>query len=333
MENNDVINDFRDYISGKNVLFITTKEPSYIRNSQELRLLEKDAAHITKIASEKKSYFFRLLAVYFKILFLNPDLFDVVFIGFSPQLVLPLFKWKFKNKPIIIDFFISVYDTFVSDRKKFSKGSILARFMHKLDKATLKLANEVIVDTKADKSFFSMEFDCPQDKFSVLYLEADETIYYARGQMTSSPLEHKYVVFYFGSILPLQGIDVVLNAIRLLKDDDTIFFQIVGPIPAKYAKPIQNNVEYIEWLSQEQLAEYIAAADICLAGHFSATIDKANRTIPGKAYIYKAMHKKMILGDTTANHEIFTSEPGIEFVPVGNADALADLIKKSSSVK
>ena len=96
---------------------------------------------------------------------------------------------------------------------------------------------------------------------------------------------NKYVVLYFGSVLPLQGVDVVLDAIKLLKNEKDIFFQVIGPISKKYSKPVQDNVEYIDWLEQKELAEYIANADLCLAGHFNGEIDKAKRTIPGKAYI------------------------------------------------
>ena len=101
------------------------------------------------------------------------------------------------------------------------------------------------------------------------------------------------MVLYFGSILPLQGVDVVLETIRKLKGRDDIFFDIIGPIPQSLQKPIQSNVRYTDWLSQEELAERIASADLCLAGHFNGSIAKADRTIPGKAYIYEAMKKKM----------------------------------------
>lgn len=77
------------------------------------------------------------------------------------------------------------------------------------------------------------------------------------------------------------------------------------------------------------MAETIAMADLCLAGHFNGSIQKAKRTIPGKAYIYEAMHKPMILGDNKANHERYSEkQEGIYFVEMGSAEKLADLIKK-----
>ena len=58
------------------------------------------------------------------------------------------------------------------------------------------------------------------------------------------------------------------------------------------------NICLQDWLMQEDLASHIAFCDLCIAGHFDARIKKAARTIPGKAYIYRAMNKPMILGDT-----------------------------------
>ena len=72
-----------------------------------------------------------------------------------------------------------------------------------------------------------------------------------------------------------------------------------------YNKVISDNVLYFDWLSQDKLAEYIDMADLCLAGHFNKNINKAKRTIPGKAYIYEAMNKPMILGDNSATHELY----------------------------
>lgn len=314
-----------NFIENKKLIFITTKNIDYIRNMQEVKILEKYAKNVKIVYSNKKKYFGRILEIWKKLIQINIQDIDVIFIGFAPQLILPLFRWKFKKKIIIIDFFISVYDTLVHDRKKFRDKGIIAKLCHSIDSYTLKHANYVIADTKADAKYFIEEFHSDKSKFETLYLEADQIIYYPREQQKKEELQNKFVVLYFGSILPLQGVDVVLDAIRMLKDEQDIFFQIIGPIPEKYNKPIQQNVEYIEWLSQEELAQYIANADLCLAGHFSGEIDKAKRTIPGKAYIYAAMGKKMILGKNEANLELYNaSNKKISYVEMGNSKVLAE---------
>ena len=316
-----------DLIKDKKVLFVTTKNIDYIRNTQEIRILNENSASVDILYSEKKNYLFRILHVWRQCTKKRIGASDIVFVGFEPQFVLPFLGKKFKDKSLIIDFFISVYDTLICDRKKFKDGGPVSKFSHRMDEKTLRLADHVITDTNAHAEFFIKEFGGEADKFETIYLEADSSIYYPRPQKKNEEYAGKFVVLYFGSILPLQGVDVVLDAVRKLKDNKDIFFEIIGPVPEKYSKPVQDNVSYTEWLSQEELSERIAASDLCLAGHFSGEIDKAWRTIPGKAYIYEMMNKDMILGDGDANHELFTEDDRHFFVERGSSQKLADKIE------
>ncbi|MCD8346672.1 MAG: glycosyltransferase [Lachnospiraceae bacterium] len=310
----------------QNVLFITTKNTDYIRNTQEMALLTEKAGELAVLGSKSGSYVKRLAYVYFHLLLCPMKGYDTVFVGFSPQLVLPFWRWKFRGKTVVIDFFISVYDTMVCDRKKFRKGGAMAGICRWLDKRTLRGADLCICDTNAHGDYFSSEFDFPREKFRTLYLQADESIYYPRKTQKPREAQGRFVVLYFGSVLPLQGVEVITDAMRALAEDARFFFYFIGPASERIAA---SNIRYIDWLKQEQLAEYIACADLCLAGHFNAGIEKAKRTIPGKAYIYRAMEKPMILGDNPANRELFDeSMEGIFFTPMGDARALTERILK-----
>ena len=312
----------------KKALFITTKNLDYIRNIQEIYLLEKDYT-LTIVGSNDKKYIKRLLKVYRILLFKSVKEYDLIFVGFAPQLVLPFFSHKFKNKEIVMDFFISVYDTMIFDRKKFKQRGLIAKFCKWIDKKTFKHVDTIICDTNAHGDYFSCEFDIPREKFHTLYLNADENVYYPRPQKKPDELKNKFIVLYFGSILPLQGVDVILKMLESFVKDDRFYFYIIGPLKSEYKRVDSDNIEYIEWLSQAQLAEYIARADLCLAGHFNSEIGKAKRTIPGKAYIYKAMKKRMILGDNSATRELFSEGmEDIYFVKMGDSEALADKIRQ-----
>jgi glycosyltransferase involved in cell wall biosynthesis len=252
-------------------------------------------------------------------------------VGFEPQFVVPLKKRILCDKTLYIDFFVSVYDTLVCDRKKIKEGSLLARLCRWLDEDTVKRADHIITDTKAHAKYFISEFtgedaSAREEIFETIYLEADTTIYYPRKQNKPLNLKDKFVILYFGSILPLQGVDVVLNAIRELENNADLHFDIIGPISKKYHKPLQDNVSYTNWLPQEELSKRIANADLCLAGHFCGDIAKAKRTIPGKAYIYEVMKRPMILGDCEANRELFCEDDKHAFVTMGNAKCLVEKI-------
>lgn len=322
-------NRIKQLVQGKNVLFVATTYLDYLRIQQELSLIEESADSVKIIVGKSKYYIFRLVLVYWKLLLTSSRPFDVVFCGFSPQLILPFWHWKFKKKTIVIDFFISLYDTLVFDRKKFSEESLVAKLLLKLDKYSLSKADWIISDTFEHAKYFVDGLNADESKLMVLYLQADKKYYYPRTIQKTDELKDKFVVFYFATVLPLQGVDIVVEAISHIKFKD-IHFIFVGPISYQIKELLlkQQNLSYHSWLSQEELADLIAQSDLCLAGHFNNQIEKAKRTIPGKAYIFEAMSKAMVLGDNKANRERFPMHYNkVKFVKMGSVTALTESIK------
>lgn len=110
-----------DFLENKKVLFITTKNLDYIRNSQEIALLKGETDALTVIGSPEKSYAKRLAHVWRRLLGVRMKEYDAVFVGFAPQLIVPFWR-RLRKKELTIDFFISMYDTFVCDREKIQGG-------------------------------------------------------------------------------------------------------------------------------------------------------------------------------------------------------------------
>lgn len=320
---------FINLIQGKKVLYIATKNSDYIRIVQEIKLLKENASHVRCIVSKNKSYIKRILHVYKELLFTSSKEYDMIMVGFMSQMILPWWNFKFRKKTVIEDFFISIYDTLVDDRKKFKSNSLIGKLLHWMDRKAIQSAEYIITDTKAHRDYFKEEFQTKSHKYIPLYLHADESIYHPMNVEKPEQWRDKFLVLYFGSILPLQGVDVILQAIDQLKEDKDIHFLMIGPIDEKYKKIQSDTVTYIDWLDQKELAKYIAFSDLCLGGHFSESIGKADRTIPGKVYIYEAMQKPMILGDSKANRELFREDESHFFVKRGKAAALKKSILKS----
>lgn len=317
--------DFEELIKGKKVLFVTSKNLDYIRNTQEIKIIEEQASKYKVIGLNSNSYFKRVLVTYLKLLFTPFFCYDYIFIGFAPQLYFPFFPFIKKEK-LIIDFFISMYDTFVDDRKKVAEGSFIAKLFHKIDQYVLKKARYVVCDTKAHRDYFIKEFHAPKEKFIVIYIIADTSIYNPDKYPKKVKKPEQLDVLYFGSILPLQGIEVILDAMKQLKEDPRVKFTIIGPIGKKIEINENDypNTRFIPWLSQEELAYEISQSDLCLAGHFNGTIGKANRTIAGKTYIYKAMGKPVVLGNSDANKELFEEDSMNYYVEMGKPSELAN---------
>ena len=313
---------------GRNVLFITTKNTDYIRNTQEIEALTDSANSVFVLGYDYKSYLKRLICIFARLMFMPLGSYDAVFVGFAPQLILPFFYRRFKGKTVAQDFFISLYDTMVSDRKKFRQGSFAGRLMHSIDEKTLKKSDIIIADTRAHVDFFVNEFGADKNKLRVAYLKADSSVYFPHKAAKPDEFEGKFTVLYFGSILPLQGTAVILECIRLMKDCGKVVFVFIGPVDETEIENCRDcHVRFTHWLAQNELSDRIAASDLCLAGHFNASIGKASRTIPGKAYIYEAMGKPMILGENSANHELFEQDDASHFfVTMGDAQKLKEKI-------
>lgn len=228
---------------------------------------------------------------------------------------------------MIVDFFISVYDTLVDDRKMLKDKTAISKLIKKIDEWTISSADYVISDTRTHGKYFCEEFHIPEKKIIPIYLKADISLYHPMCVERTEKYRDKFIVLYFGSILPVQGVEVILETIEQLKNNKNIHFIMIGPISEKYKKVVSDTVTYYEWLPQEELAEQIAGADLCLGGHFSATIGKANRTIPGKVYIYQAMEKMVVLGDSDANRELFKQDKKTLFVKRGSSEELTECIE------
>lgn len=314
---------------GKHVLFVTTKEQQYIRNVQEIALLQDVSESVRIIASDHKQYLIRILYAYWGLLIygLCSKKTEVVFIGFSPQLLWLLWAFvKRSQKIICIDFFISVYDTLVDDRKKIKPNSVFARFCLWLDRFIWHGAEYIIVDTQAHGAYFQELLGPSQGTLEVLYLSADTTRYHHPDQVPDT-----YHVIFFGSILPVQGVDVILKALQyVLMEEPNMKITLIGPLDRLNDVPkiTGPHVTYYKWVDQTTLAEILQTGTLGLAGHFSATVGKAKRTIAGKTYIYLAVGLPVILGDSPANRERFFPSEQHLFVPLGDATALAGQILK-----
>ena len=308
------LSDLLKIIDGKTVLFITPSDVDYIRNRQEINILQKSARHLDIIAPKdihgvSPTGIMRILSINLKVLAANIEKYDVIFIGGIPQLIVPIIQLRLRKKVLIIDFFISIYDTLVHDRGVLSPSNPLSRILKMLDRKALTAADHVIVDTREHAAYFSRMFGVDSDKMTVIYLEADKQIYYPRNVDRPRDLRDKFVVFFFGAMNPLQGAEVILESAGILEEHGNIVFIIIGPYEKirnfeLYSK--LKNVRFAaRWLPQAEIAGHIAKSDVCLAGHFNAAVEKAARVIPGKAYSYLAMEKPVIFGENPANRELF----------------------------
>jgi glycosyltransferase involved in cell wall biosynthesis len=237
-----------------------------------------------------------------------------------------LLKW-WHRKPIVFDTFISDYDTLVFDRKLVGKHSPLAWLVWLGDKFSCVLPTLSFLDTKAHVKFFEEQFGANPKKFRVVPVGADDELFRCKPAPETKTIN----VQFYGTFIPLQGVDVIVRAAKLLEKQN-ILFTIVGKGQTyedvrKLAKEL--NVSNIQWegfIDVTHIPNRIAKSHISL-GIFGTT-DKALRVVPHKAYDAIASCRPLITSDTPAQREVFTNGKTALLVKPGNPKALASAIWK-----
>lgn len=253
-------------------------------------------AEIKGISSFVKSYF-KLLFKHRKVIY------DIMIIPWRAVITLPLAK-IITRKPIVYFPFVSIFQTLVEDRKSIKERSLTAKFLHFVDKTACKISNMVILDTNKNIDYFCEEFNLNKNKFRRLLITSDETIF------RPLPIKQRNEIFnvsFIGTYIPLHGINVIVEAAKILSNKKDIVFTLVGngqtrPQIEKMVKVHRlKNVKFVDMVKLEMLPKFLEEADLCL-GIFSGS-KKAKSVIPFKVLFTLGSQKPLITADTPSMRE------------------------------
>jgi len=307
------------------VLFACGASSDYIRNRTIVSAASRN--HRVEVIGSAAGGYPRRLATVLPRVLASRGPFDVHLAGFLGQPLMPLF-WARGLRPIILDAFLSVYDTLCMDRQTFSPRSPAGRAFHRLDSWSMRRARCVLTDTEPAADFMAREFGVPRANFLAVPVGADESLFYPRPGRGDGAVDVLYVCTY----LPLHGVPVVVEAANLLRGRDDITFTLIGRGPERprvegmARKYGLANCRFLDWVPFEELPERIAACDIFLGGHFNGANEKARRVVAGKVYQGLAMAKATVIGDCEASRISFRHGESAYLVPMGEPRALADAI-------
>ena len=273
------------------------------------------------------------LRAYFKISFryLRSSPCDLIYVGYPGQLdvIVARVLTLFRPAPILFDAFLSLYDSFVLDRKMVGQGSLPARALYLLDRYSCLWASAVILDTRAHIEYFSREFDVADGKFSRIFIGADDDLFEA-----VPPRERKgsFLVGFVGKFIPLHGLEHVVRAAKLLESDGDIRFVIAGEGQLKQRICMLadglglGNISFEGWVPYEEVPAFLARMDVCL-GIFGDT-DKAARVIPNKVFEAMAMEKPVVTMRSPASDELLLDARDAILCAPAEPKSLADAIRR-----
>jgi glycosyltransferase involved in cell wall biosynthesis len=312
------------------VCYFGTYERAYPRNAQVISCLKKAGVevverHVPVWETGRDNWragprtALRLAAAELRLLRGGDGAADSYIVGYPGNLDLPAARRLAKDRPVIFNPLVSLADTLVGDRGRFRNGSVAARALEWVDRASFEAADLVVADTDAQRRFFR---SMTRTDVAVCFVGAEERLF-----MPGWRPPREFVVLFVGKLIPLQGVDVVLEAARRAPE---VRFRIVGGGQLGHLLTRRPpNVEHEPWLPYEQLPAALHAAG-CALGIFGVS-DKAQRVIPNKAYQAIACATPLVTADTPAARELLANEDSALLVPPGDPDALAEAVRRLAS--
>lgn len=261
--------------------------------------------------------------------------FDILFL--SPILF-------FKKTPVVLDFFVPLYDSIVNDRKLIAKWNPFALLILFFEKVALHFATTILVDTNSHGKYISQLYKIPENRCKRVFVGAEEIFYNPIKPQKELFDSKEFNIFFYGQFIPLQGIDKIVDAAKIIKEKglNNIKFTIAGigqtsDIIDKIIKDEKiDNIKRITWIPYTDIPSWINESDICL-GIFGDSI-KAKSVIPNKVFQILATNKDVITVDSPAIRELqeLTNSPLINTIKTNDATLLAekidDLYNKSKSI-
>ena len=305
------------------ILYVAGREETYSRTRIVLRALREKGHEVITCLPPDRSFknYPRLL---WNTLLKAPQC-DVVLVGFYGQLLVPfirLLTWK----PIVFDMYIGTYETMVFDRQKTQPGTLMARIYALSDWLSYKMVDVSILDTHHAIAHFGKVIGSDTKKLQRLFLAVDDSAIYPRE---ADRPHDGFLVHFHGEFSPFHGVRIILQAAKLLEDQN-VRFQIIGK-GITYEEDMQlgrdlglKNVTFVDTVSYADLAVYMARADVCL-GIFGDNA-RAQLVMTNKAIEAIGMAKPLITRTNQPIQELFTHRENAFLIEPANPQALANAI-------
>ncbi|MDQ3075859.1 MAG: glycosyltransferase family 4 protein [bacterium] len=309
------------------------KDPNYIRTQTLLDAFSRIENVQLFVIRNKHKGTLRYLDTFIRLVkFRLRNNADVFVLGFRAHESFWLFYPLVRKSAVVFDEFINIHDWLVSEHKILKENSLRIRLVDRYMKWVSRKSDILLTDTLSHKKSAEKLYGISNSKVVVVPVGTDETIFSPQKQTAKNDV---FEVLFYGSMLPLHGLDTILESIKLTsKQNKNIHFTIVGgkgnsKMIQKIDNYIQNNTlqqstKHIDWVDFKKLPQYISRASLCLGGPFGNT-GQATRVITGKTFQFIAMGKPTIIGKNLES-SVFTDEIDALVVEQDRSDLLSKKI-------
>ena len=171
-------------------------------------------------------------------------------------------------------------------------GSSVSRLMKHINEAVYPKLDAVVALSSEMKAFLTGNRTIDPKKITVIpnwYADNGEPCRDLTGNRFARELGNKFVVSYFGNMGTVQDVDTILDAIRLLRDDRSIFFLFAGhgnkmeALKKAISEENLRNAKVLDFLHGK---DYRDALQISSAALISLEAGTTGLCVPSKTYSY-----------------------------------------------
>lgn len=251
---------------------------------------------------------------------------DVILVPYPGHLAVRWVRSVFSG-PVVLDLFLSAYDTVVLDRRRFRSGSLVARWLRRLDRRACEAASVALLDTPQHAEHVAQLVGLPSARFGWVPI-TDPAAKPMPAPYVAPGCGDRLEVLFFGTGVPLHGLPHLIEAVRLSRG---VRLTLVGGSRRERELARQLGAERVRMLpafvSREDLGREIDRCHL-VAGIFDGG-GKAGRVVPFKVVHGLAGGRPVLTADTPAIRTFLS--PGVDCLvcppadPVGLAGVFDDL--------
>jgi hypothetical protein len=161
-------------LAGLRVCYFGRYDHNYPRNAFLTKCLQRAGADVTSIRDDR-ALAMRTPSLVRRASRERIDLIVVAFRAHSDMFSARLLA-RAKRVPIVFDPLTSRYEEKVIDRGLVKPGSLLGRWYAASDRAACRMADRVLLETETQIAHFAKTFGVPRERFSRVWLGADDEI-------------------------------------------------------------------------------------------------------------------------------------------------------------
>jgi glycosyltransferase involved in cell wall biosynthesis len=213
-----------------------------------------------------------------------------------------------QGKRVIFDNYYSYVESGLEEGY-FAPGSVRERALRLVERPMFTLADHVLVDTEASKSFYVNLYNVPCERITALYAVCGSSRF--MPQPPSEKIRRRFALgdvtlVYHGSFLGTHRVDAMIGAFeKLLADYPSATLLLVGDGSRRMSLQSAHShdrIKFVGVVPYDDAPEYLSAATLWL-GAFGGTA-KAQRTARTGMFDAMALGLTVVTGDTEENRRV-----------------------------